>query len=95
LRNVLNVITRTDKTSSYENRQSYIEENESLQEMTKHHRKPKSKGGSDAPENISIVPKKKHAYFHALFGTKSPQQIADYLTNVWIDSSFKIIAIKK
>lgn len=72
----------------------YQEEDQELQELTKHHRRPKSRNGSDEPANISYVPKKKHMYFHALFGTKSPQQIAEYLTKVWVDPTYKIIAVK-
>lgn len=63
----------------------YIEEDRSLQKLTKHHRKPRVLNGGDDSKNISLVPLRKHQFFHGLLGTKTPQQIADYLTKIWID----------
>lgn len=80
---------------STEKWKSYIEEDQSLQQLTKHHRIPRSHPkSSDEPWNISLVPLKRHMHFHGLFGTKTPQQIADYLTKVWIDPDWKLIAIR-
>ena len=72
----------------------YQEENIILQQLTKHHRIPRSQPNStENPSNISMVPLKKHQAYHCLFGTKTPQQIADYLNNVWIDPSKKLIVV--
>lgn len=79
---------------SFEKWKLYQEEDQSLQQLTKHHRKQKAHNGSDDPRNISLVPLKRHVYFHGLFGNKTPQQIASYLTNVWIDPDYKLIAVK-
>jgi len=72
----------------------YIEEDQSLQQITKHHRRPKSKNGSDCEENISLVPLKKHMHYHGLFNTMEPPQMANYLNKVWIDPAWKIVAIR-
>lgn len=43
---------------------------------TKHHRKPRSIGGTDCTENISYVPVKQHRAWHHLVGNMSAPQIA-------------------
>jgi hypothetical protein len=72
----------------------YQEEDQFLQELTRHHRKPRSLNGSDDSSNISLVPKKKHVAYHVLFGTKTPKEIAECLTKIWIDPMYKLIAVK-
>jgi hypothetical protein len=72
-----------------------IEEHMQLQQLTKHHRLPKSSNGSDKQDNISLVPLKKHQAYHCLFGTKTPQEIARCLTELWIDPSWELLAVKK
>lgn len=69
-------------------------QNIQLQQLTRHHRKPKSHNGSDDESNISIVPEKKHQYFHGLFGTDSVHQIAKKLNEIWIDPAYKLLVIK-
>ena len=60
-----------------------------------HHRVPISRGGLDIPSNRSHVRKSHHRAYHQLFGTNSPQKIAEYLTEKWIDPSYVMIAIPK
>lgn len=58
-----------------------------------HHRIPKSRGGTDSPINTSWVRKSHHRAYHEIFGTSHPRQIAQYLTEKWIDPNFVMIAV--
>ena len=64
-------------------------------EMTHHHRKCRCVGGSNAPQNISMVPKKKHEAWHTLFGSLSPYQVAKIISETWVDPSFIMVAVKR
>jgi len=61
---------------------------------TKHHRKPRSLGGSNKPANISRVSAKAHTAYHILFGNKQPREIADELNRHWIDPDYRLVAIR-
>lgn len=65
------------------------------EQKTVHHRKPRSKGGTDHPENISQVKRKFHEAYHLLFADKSPQQVATILTDIWIDPAWELTATLK
>ena len=62
---------------------------------SRHHKKCKCHGGGDEPNNISVVSQSKHDLFHALFGSKTPEQIAKELTNVWLDPAYEFICRRK
>ncbi len=72
-----------------------LEEHIQLQQLTRHHRLPKSSNGSDKLDNISLVPLKKHQYFHGLFGTDDVYKIAEKLNKIWIDPRFELIVREK
>lgn len=57
----------------------------------KHHIWPRSIGGSDAPENIAKVNKKKHAIYHILFCNLSPPQIIGYLVTYWWNDNWSYV----
>jgi len=61
----------------------------------RHHRKPRSRGGSNDPSNLSLVKQSQHRAYHTLFGNMHPHEIAWLLTSVWIDPDYTIIAQKK
>jgi len=61
----------------------------------KHHRKPRSLGGTDEARNISVVCRDKHAAFHLLFKNHPPERIAMIINNVWLDPDYVFIAVKK
>lgn len=61
----------------------------------RHHRLPRSRGGGDNPENISIVNAHKHRCYHTLFGNRTAPEVAQLLTEVWIDPEVELIAIPK
>lgn len=64
-------------------------------QKTKHHRRPRSKGGSNADWNISIVPIKKHEAWHILFGNLEADEIVKEINKLWIDPDYEIIAVYK
>nr|AKH47982.1 hypothetical protein [uncultured marine virus] len=63
--------------------------------IERHHRKPKSRGGSNHPSNISRVERRKHLAFHTLFTKNghpmSVHEIAVELNRVWIDPEWTLI----
>lgn len=61
----------------------------------KHHRKTRSRGGTDAPRNISVVPQHLHRAYHLLFGNMTPRELAKMLTDTWIDPDFYLVAIPR
>lgn len=63
--------------------------------LTKHHRKPKSIGGSNKAYNISRVPRGQHESWHNLFGNKTVPEIVAILNEVWIDPNYKLIYKEK
>lgn len=66
-----------------------------LGELTKHHKRPRSRKGTSVPENISYVPRKLHDAYHLLFSNNSPQRIAEILNEHWIDSEVKLVVVPK
>lgn len=67
----------------------------SRKERDKHHRKPRSIGGTNEPRNISHVPRNKHEAYHLLFSNCTASQIADILNAYWLDPDFFLVAIPR
>lgn len=63
--------------------------------MTRHHKKPKSIGGSDSPENISMLPKNLHSAWHCLFKTYDAHRIASLINKYYLDPAFEFIVVPK
>ena len=61
----------------------------------KHHRMPKSLGGSDEDSNISSVTIVKHQAYHLLFSNGTPYDIASILNNIWIPSNYELIVRRR
>ena len=61
----------------------------------RHHRRPRSKGGSNDERNISIVEQNQHRAYHCLFQNMLPEEVAKVLTKVWVDPDYIILAIRK
>lgn len=57
---------------------------------TRHHIIPRSKGGSDNPENIVLVLKSKHEQYHKLFGNMNPVEIMHYLNSTFWGNHYGI-----
>ena len=74
----------------------YAAPNYSKNATNKHHRRPKSLGGTASDANISIVPIILHEAYNALFGgNATPQQVASILTKVWIDPDYVMVAVPR
>jgi len=65
--------------------------------VERHHRKPRSRGGTDTspPNNVVTVVKKYHQAYHLLFGNMQPNEIARVLTDAWIDPDYYLVAVKR
>jgi len=59
-----------------------------------HHRKCRSRGGSNLIHNISIVRDYLHKAYHLLFKNMQPDGIARKLNETWIDKDWILIAKK-
>jgi len=53
-----------------------------------HHKKCRSNGGTNEPENLVHVPDHLHRAWHCLFNNHTPQEIADIINAVWLDHDF-------
>jgi len=62
---------------------------------TKHHRRPRSTGGDNDPQNISLVTEKEHRAWHVLFANMGPQAIARAINKKWLDPNWWLVACKK
>lgn len=62
--------------------------------MSRHHRLPRSKGGSDYNNNVVLVPMKQHQAFHTLFQNYSPEVIAQILNDTWLPLGTKLVVQK-
>jgi hypothetical protein len=63
--------------------------------QSRHHRKPKSLGGTAEPTNIVRLPHKKHVAFHLLFQNWNVTRIVEELNRFYIDPNYEIIARRK
>ena len=61
-----------------------------------HHRLPRSRGGSSNASNLSVVPKRLHNMYNELFGSNpTAHEVAEILTETWIDPAYHIIVMRK
>jgi hypothetical protein len=59
--------------------------------LTRHHRKPRSLGGTRSRENISRIPAKKHTAWHILFQNFSAEQIAEEINRLYLDPDYELV----
>ena len=79
-----------------EKRNSRRNRSDEGEQTNRHHRKPKSRGGSNSPENISRVPIRLHHAYNELFGSNPlAHEVARTLSTTWIDPAYDIIVRKK
>lgn len=55
--------------------------NKNLRNITKHHIIPRSRKGKTDKTNLANVQQGHHQDYHNLFGTRTPIEILDYLSN--------------
>lgn len=65
-----------------------------MQHTSKHHRKPRSLGGQNTPENISNVDEVQHRAWHTLFINWTPYKICKRINQKWLDPEYKFVVIK-
>jgi hypothetical protein len=63
--------------------------------MSNHHRKCSSNGGSDAEYNISHPKQHRHELWHALFRNYEPEKIVEEINEIWIDSEYEVILVRR
>lgn len=66
---------------------------EKLGKLTKHHLQPRSRGGSNLPNNISYVPEKLHNAYHLMFANHLPHKVAQMLNEHWISRDVTMLVI--
>lgn len=62
---------------------------------SRHHRRCRSKGGTNHPSNISVVKNNQHRAYHVLFGNKDPEEIAEILNVTWISPDCYFICVRR
>lgn len=63
--------------------------------LSRHHRKCKSHGGTNAKRNISIVRSDHHEAYHLLFGNRNPKEVASFLNKIWIDPDYYLVVKRR
>jgi hypothetical protein len=72
------------------------EERKFNQELTLHHRRPISIGGSrNDQRNHSWVPRNKHQAWHTCFGTNEAPIICSMINLHYLDSQYEFICVKR
>ncbi len=61
----------------------------------KHHRLPRSIGGKNNPRNISYIPRDLHEAWHRLFKNMTAQQIAQRISEWYLDPDYIMLAVKR
>ena len=63
--------------------------------QSRHHRKPRSRGGSNQMGNISIVSQRHHDAWHEMFSNLDPFHICEAINQKWLDPAYEFICRKK
>lgn len=61
----------------------------------RHHRLPRSRGGTNDASNVSIVDRRHHQAWHLLVGNMTAQEAARMLSDTWIDAEFYFVAVPR
>ena len=61
----------------------------------RHHRLPKSRGGRDSGQNISVVPVNQHQAWHTMFNNMQAWEIADKINRVWLDPEYELVLVRR
>ena len=64
------------------------------EEIDRHHRLPRSRGGGNQLSNISLVLVKHHRAFHLLFGNATADEVAEILNRTWISPHYKLVVVR-
>lgn len=72
-----------------------LEKKKKDKELTDHHILPSSRKGKDTPKNIKRVPDSFHKSYHHLFCNLAPDEVIEYLKEVWFESKTDFITPQK
>lgn len=61
----------------------------------KHHRRPKSRGGSNNHPNCVVVPRDRHKLWHLMWHNYTVEEIKTELETLWLDPDWTIILVPK
>jgi hypothetical protein len=65
-------------------------------ELTLHHKKPRSIGGSrHETRNHSWVPRIQHNAWHTIFQNETAQEICHKINKMFLDPDYRFVCIKK
>lgn len=64
-------------------------------DLTRHHRKCRSKNGTSTSDNISIIPHILHESWHRLFKNYDAKEICEIINETYIDPDYEFICIKR
>ena len=64
-----------------------------IQGLHRHHRLPKSLGGSNSNRNISFVTQTQHRGWHTLFSNHTAPTICGIINEKWLDPAYKFICV--
>lgn len=63
-------------------------------QMTRHHIIPTSRRGKDG-DNVTLVPRREHQLYHALFSNMTPDEIIHYLVKVFWNGQYDWLDVLK
>lgn len=63
-----------------------------MKEMSRHHRKPRSLKGKTNERNCIMIKDNLHRAWHTIVGNMSAPEIARLLTEVYIDTDYRMVA---
>lgn len=63
--------------------------------ISKHHRRPKSLGGTDNSQNLSFVQRGQHKAWHRLFDNCPPDSIAHIINAIWLDPRYELVVRRR
>lgn len=66
-----------------------------MRRTSKHHRRPRSKGGTNDDRNVSKVTPKEHEAWHTLFQNMDAVDIANRINAVWLDPAFEFLCLRR
>ena len=65
------------------------------EDVSIHHRRPRSRGGSGNSSNLSKATRVQHQAWHTLFQDFDPETIATIINLVWLDPAWRMEARRK
>jgi hypothetical protein len=66
-----------------------------MKQLTRHHRKPRSIGGTGESRNVVRIPGNRHSAWHLLFQNWTAEQIAETINATYLDPDYEFIAVRK